>query len=826
MRKFNPLAILAIVIDLVLVCICISHLPSIASRAQVPFDVSEKGERVVVSSILDTEASKGLKNGDVIMRCNSEPVGSSEFLEFMADRESIGTSLRIGFRRGTENSEASIVLIPYYTSFRFTIITAFVGLAFWLIGFFILLNRPDEHVARVLHWSIILMAATILLTQARIAPTEFFLVFKRELLLLVYPMAGAMFLYFSTLYPRPRLGTAAFKATVIFGPAVLIAAAMIVFFTRSVYQGSYAWFHRFQQSYDTCHLLLFLYGIGTVASMVYSYVVAQSKEERRKLQWIMWGFALGPTPFIVLIIVPQLIFSADLVPEEYATLFMVVVPLCLAISFLKYRLLDISVLINRSVVYAVLTVFIGAIYVAAVLLLASAIGGKRITDEYLLVITLSLIVAIVLNPLRHLIQRFVNTTLFPAKTRYRESVRIISSEFHKVLSSDQFFRGIVALVEQFLPVSSIAVYSYGEGAMVLQQTAHASPVPRFLLSEKHAQGVSSPKVFATASVAANRNLDIDTTREDLLKRLGFSVGIPLLSETGKLLGMLLANPRLETKRFDEGEIDLLLAIAHQAEETLERLQLQEKFILEREEKKHAEELNKLKSFFVSSVSHELRTPLTSIRMFADTLRESTAVKAKDRREYLNIIVGETERLARLINNVLDFTRIEGGLKEFHVATVDCLEVVRKSVDAMRYQIEINGGTIRVKTPKTLPQIVADSDALEEVIVNLLSNALKYSPEEKKISLKVRKRADHVEFEIADKGIGISAADIPHIFERFFRVRDDRSSQVGGAGIGLAVVQHIVEAHGGTIKVSSKLGKGSTFVVRLPIKGGNEDNTRR
>jgi len=815
MRKFSPLAILAIVLDLLLLCICVSHLPSIDNRAQVPFDVREENERVVVQSILDPDAAGGLKVGDEITACNREPIRVSEFLEFAADRESIGSSMNIVFRRGTETSGTNVLLIRYYTSLRFTIITAFVGFAFWLIGFFILLNRPNEHVARVLHWSIILMSGTIFLTQATIAPSEFLPVFKRELLLLLYPMAGATFLYFTTLYPRPIVGSGALKGSIILGSALLIAGVMMTLFSRAVYQGDSESFALFQQSYDVCHILLFLYGVGTVTSMVYSYIKSQTKEERRKLQWIMWGFAVGPTPFIVLIIVPQVVFSVDLVPEEYATLFMVVVPLSLAISFLRYRLLDIGVLINRSVVYVVLTVFIGAIYIAAVLLVASALGGKRISDEYLLVIALSLIVAVLLNPLRHVVQRFVNETLFPARSRYRELVKEISSEFQTVLSIDQLFQRIVSLVQRFLPVSSVAVYSYDNGTMTLQTAAHTIPAATFQVSEQHAKAIADSRIYSNGSVVDGGQPDVDTTKGGLLKKLGFSVGIPMLNKSGQLLGIVLVSPLHETRRFDEGEVDLLATIVQQAGQVLDRLQLQERFILEREGKKHAEELNTLKSDFVSSVSHELRTPLTSIRLFADTLRGTKTGKPKQNKEYLNIIIGETDRLARLINNVLDFSKIEGGLKEFRFAEVDCRNVIRRSMDAMQYQIEMNGGKVKVKIPKGLPHLYADADALEEVIVNLLSNALKYSTVRKEISLTVRKADGHVELAVADKGLGIPDSDLPHVFERFFRVRDDRSRQVGGAGIGLAVVQHIVEAHKGTVTVTSKLGKGSTFVVRLP-----------
>ncbi|HEY6951301.1 MAG TPA: histidine kinase dimerization/phospho-acceptor domain-containing protein, partial [Bacteroidota bacterium] len=755
MRKLAPLAILTVALDLLILCICVLHLPSVAERAKVPFEVSEDGDRVTISSIIDASAAHGLKQGDEITAWNSQPVRDAEYLEFCADRESIGASAVVDYRRNAKGFSSTVTLVPYYPSLRFVIITAFVGLAFWLIGVYVLLNRPDEHAAGILHWCIILMSATIFLTQGNIVQGDGYSVFARELFLIVYPMAGAMFLYFSTLFPLPKLGRKRIKATVIISSAVFISAFAALSFLAAIRTGGAAAFHTFQMTYDVCHALLLFYGFGTVASMIHSYLVARTREERQKLEWIMWGFVVGPTPFIALIIVPELLLSNDLVPEEFATLFMVVVPLTLAISFLKYRILDIGVLINRSVVYAVLTMFIGAVYIAAVFLLTSAIGGRTISDELLFVIALSLTVAIVLNPLRQGVQRFVNTTLFPARMKYRESVKAISTEIASVLSTDQLFRIVISIVGRMLPVSKAAVYQYVNGMMMLQNVERENLVARFALSEKHAAEVALPRIYALPSAVSFHRPDVDVSREELLRKLGFSVGMPLLNESGTLLGMLLVNPRIETKRFDEGEIDLFSTIVRESEEALDRLQLQEKLILEREEKRHAEELNRLKSYFVSSVSHELRTPLTSIRMFADTLRDNNGTSARRRKEYLDIIVGESERLARLINNILDFSKIERGIKEFHFAKINFLEVVKRSLAAMRYQIEMEDATIRVRMPKTLPAIIGDNDALEEVIMNLLSNALKYSLENKDISVNVRTHAHHVLLAVADKGLGIS-----------------------------------------------------------------------
>lgn len=826
MGKLNPLAILAIVVDFLLLGICLSHVPSVASRPRVPFGVSEGQGRLVVDEILDVNAARDLRIGDQIESCNSRAVHEAEYFEFAADIATIGDPVEIGYRRGGTVSSTQAVLIPCYPTAQFVITTEFVGLAFWVIGLFILFSRPNDHAGRMLHWSIVLMAATLMMTQGSVVPSQFYSLFSRSVLLLVYPLMGAIFLYFSTLFPQSKLGSRALKALVIVTPAVVLSGIMIALFLGASATGDPDQFQKFQISYDCCHSLLAVYGLGTIVSMIYSYTVARTKEERRKLQWIMWGSAIGPTPFILLIIVPQLLFSTDFVSEEYATLFLIVVPFALAISFLKYQVMDIGILISRSIVYFVLTVFVGAIYLAAALLLASAVGGARISREYFLVVIVSLLIAVLLNPLRIRLQRFVDSTLFPARSKFREAVREISTELHRMISTDQLFAGVGNIVQRYLPVSAVGVYNYSDGKMTLDGIQPPDLIPRFQLSEEHAREIALPKVYASSSAVNFRRNDIDTTKEHLLSKLGFSVGLPLLSESGRLLGMLVASPRAETKRFDEGEIDLLSTIGHQSEEALERLKLQEEFILEREGKKHAEELNALKSYFVSSVSHELRTPLTSIRMFADTLKDRKLAGTRTYNEYLNIIIGETERLGRLINNILDFSKIEQGLKEFHFEQVNFLRVVKKSVAAMQYQVHMEGASLKLTIPRQVLKLWADADALQEVIMNLLSNALKYSTRRKEIRLTVHKCPKTVEFAVADKGLGIAEKDLPHIFEQFFRVKDERSRQVGGVGLGLSVVKHIIEAHKGTISVTSTLGAGTTFTVRLPLMNSHENDPRR
>ena len=225
----------------------------------------------------------------------------------------------------------------------------------------------------------------------------------------------------------------------------------------------------------------------------------------------------------------------------------------------------------------------------------------------------------------------------------------------------------------------------------------------------------------------------------------------------------------------------------------------------------------MRSLFVASVSHELKTPLTAIRMFAETLAMGRDGNERTRSEYLQTIVNESERLSRLVDNVLDFARIERGKKIYQLQPVFLADVVRSAAQAIQYPLAQQGFALIVSIDENLPSLTADADAMEQAILNLLANAMKYSGDSRQIELHLRRLDEEAVIEVIDRGIGIRKEDQPRIFEKFYRVRSTETDRVPGAGLGLTLAMHAVKAHGGCLEVSSEVGRGSTFSVRLPFK---------
>jgi signal transduction histidine kinase len=228
------------------------------------------------------------------------------------------------------------------------------------------------------------------------------------------------------------------------------------------------------------------------------------------------------------------------------------------------------------------------------------------------------------------------------------------------------------------------------------------------------------------------------------------------------------------------------------------------------------ETTRLKTEFVHNISHELKTPLTLIRLYGETLQYKKSLSEEEKDDAYEIITKESERLSHLINNVLDFSRIEMGRKEFDFKKGDLAQVVRDTLESYRYHLEKKGFTIHEEIAADIPEMIFDDEAVASVLINLLSNALKFSPQEKVVFVRLFRDDGQVVLQVQDKGIGISQKELSRIFDRFYRSGRDAVAEAKGSGLGLTLVKHITEAHGGRIDVESRPREGTTFSIILPL----------
>ncbi len=228
------------------------------------------------------------------------------------------------------------------------------------------------------------------------------------------------------------------------------------------------------------------------------------------------------------------------------------------------------------------------------------------------------------------------------------------------------------------------------------------------------------------------------------------------------------------------------------------------------------ELAKIKSDFVSNVSHELRTPLALIRLYAETLELGRIPNRDKQHDYYCTIRKESERLTALINNILDFSRIEAGRKEYDFRETNLPELVKTTLESYRYQIEQHGFQFEQHIADDIPPVLVDREAIARSLLNLVNNAIKYSSDDRYLSVNLQRSNGSVMLEVVDHGIGIPRDEQAKIFEKFYRVCDPLVHNTKGSGLGLCLVRHIAHAHGGEVSVESFPGKGSKFSMVLPV----------
>jgi two-component system phosphate regulon sensor histidine kinase PhoR len=230
-----------------------------------------------------------------------------------------------------------------------------------------------------------------------------------------------------------------------------------------------------------------------------------------------------------------------------------------------------------------------------------------------------------------------------------------------------------------------------------------------------------------------------------------------------------------------------------------------------------ERVDRMRKDFVINVSHELRTPLTAIQGYTETLLDGAMDEPEHNRRFLRIIRQNSERLAQLTSDLMVLSQIEVNAREFAFLPHKVLEILMQSTDAIRVLTQPKNIAVSIDSVDRHLVVDCDGDGIHQVLMNLLENAAKYTPEGGTITVGAQAEDSEVEFYVRDTGIGIPPEHIPRLFERFYRVDKARSRALGGTGLGLAIVKHLVLAHGGSVRVESTVGQGSTFYFRIPMR---------
>jgi signal transduction histidine kinase len=817
MKKTSLKITIILAIDAVLLALCVINIIGVTRKSDIP-DYDKQ-------NLVFNKDFNGIKKGDVLTKLNESEISDSQVLEFFCDNLPVGTTVTLEIERNGKPIATKVALVHYYDVF-YIIVLIFVGFMFILPAIYVLFKKPEETFSYVFHWLMLSVALMIVLTWGNMSGFNFEIIFfirsVYEISILATPI---ILVHFSFLFPRKKwrnLQKLTMPLYIFLGAAsvcmiALTNLAIVQKTSNAIYL--YVSIHYYITKIFFAPALIFV-----LLNFLHSYKRYKEEYIRQKLLWIFVGFCFGPSIYVMLWIVPQLIIHKPLISESIMILTSVVSPVTFLLSIVKYRLFDINLIISRSTVYATAIILLLILY-GGIFYLGTTIFPEKLSNMPSVVG--AIIIALLFQPTKKFIQTIIDKNLF--KVNY--NINRVRMNFNSGIKDCNSFEQIANLVRNTTN-EIISADSFGflyfdpltNNLEILENNNIKFNNENLILLNKE---VVDNKAILPISLKDSIEEGNDFLyRESLLNSLNASLIVFYVSEDRKFFNALLIGRKKDFYMYTSEDIAILTTIVSESGKAIHRLILEREIFMQQEEKRRLEELNQLKSYFVSSVSHELKTPLTSIKLFAELMINKPEIQESKKAEYLEIIQGECDRLNRLISNVLDFAKIERGTKEYKFEPINLKILLDLVLKTISYQLKIQNFKLEIECEEIDYSYYGDPDAITEVYLNLLSNAIKYSVNKKEILIKLWATVNNFCISFSDKGTGISGYDKEKIFAPFYRSKDANSSGTGGTGIGLSLVKHIITAHKGKVEVESVVGDGSTFTLYFPKGVSYEKNINR
>lgn len=426
------------------------------------------------------------------------------------------------------------------------------------------------------------------------------------------------------------------------------------------------------------------------------------------------------------------------------------------------------------------------------------------------------------------------TKALTKKRLERENVRLkaliplfeLSRTFMMTTDFDALLKQVVQTAVQETKADRASLMLLDEGEQELTIRASVG-LPQEVLAtarERVGEGVAGWVAKTREPLLVSDETQLDPQVREAMTRgeISAALCVPLLIK-GRVIGVLNLSKVGESHPFTQGDLELISILCGQAAIAIENARLLAETQRAYEELK---ELDRLKSEFISVVSHELRTPLHSVQGFVKLILEGKVPDEGRQRECLTIVAEQTKHVSTLIDNLLDVSRMEAGRFEMERAPVSMAEVIKKVVLNLGSMAEDKDISLKVRIPETLPSVEGDEGRLEQVVTNLIHNAIKFTPQGGRVTVAAGMDRGHLWVEVTDTGCGIPTEALPKVFDRFYQVDSSTTRRAGGTGLGLYIAKQIVEAHGGTIEVESEVSHGSTFRFTLPLHSVHRTSSRR
>lgn len=782
----------------------------ISLKADLPFETSFTEAGIVIHKSTDNQHIPLV--GRIIRAVNGYTFTSSEQKETYLDNLPVNEFVNLNLDK---NEIVKIRLVNFYSS-GYILLAWVIGTSFFVIALIVLIKSRSLKPARVFHWVCIFTALIMMMTWGYLniypKPLGFFV---RGVLHFAVSIVPALFLHFTMLFPKEKKIFSKHAVKSLYVVSSIIFLVLNYNFLSLINHKSVESITAYVLSYNISRIFLIVCVVAALIIFIHSYKTSPSESDKKKLKWILYGLSIGPLSFILFWTVPIILTDKSLLPEEVILVLVSVIPITFGIAIVKYHVMDIDQIINRSVVYSFV---IGVLLVLYLLIIALLTNFTASIDFKFSSVLSALTIALLFQPVRSRVQELVDRKFFRVRYNFREAIRNIFSTINEAVEMNSLAEKLLKELDEIVPIEKIGLFLLNSHKKTLKIIAHKNF--DLLVNRSITFHQENLKTDLSLPVAMSGTFEpgvkVEFADNEVFKRWGINLVFALKSTENVLNGFLVLGSKRSGAKFTIEDIDLLNTVANRLTASIDKIMLNEELLIERIESERLDELNRMKSLFVASVSHDMKTPLTSIKMFAELLQTSSEIKSEKSKEYLEIIEGESSRLARLIDNVLEFSKIEKGIKQYRFEKVKLNEVVQCTFKLMQYQFKLQKFSVELELTEDERIIDADKDAVEEVLINLISNSLKYSKERKRIIISTFLKNDYMGLSVEDEGIGMSNENIEKIFNPFFRAELKEVRSTGGAGLGLAIVKHILDAHQGKIEVQSEVGKGSKFKLLFPV----------
>ncbi len=802
-----------LIADVFIFIICIFGIINYWQKADVPFQIAEEQNNLILIS--NSSKNQILSNDQKIVSIDGIRFNSREQLEVYLDGKSINDTVSIEINSNGNQNILSVELVKFY-SYIYDFVALFVGLIFFSTGIFVLIRGKEKKIALIFHWCMVTTAMIILMTWGNFKNLGLFIgILTRTGFHFGYAFIPSVFLHFSFMFPFTNKSSFKNLLKVTYSLSITFAvslSAIFIFYANNI---SLSEIEIYLKLYDICSVFVIAVILYAIYIQLKNYNSTRLLSDRKKLRWIMLGYFIGPITYLFLWVIPQRFTSEGLIPEELVLLLISAVPITFGIAILKYHIMDTEIIIRRTIVYPITILILILIYISIFTLFLDLFN---LPQSNLTSVTSAIIIALLFHPIKENVKLFVNKKIFKVEYDYRTALNSFLFELKEINNINELTKKIIELLNELMPVEKAGFFSFNHSLNELSLLSNYNLTEFenkiFAYDFKSIIKEDFPIFGIQDFVEPETNVQFGGSQ--IFNSLSVKLFCVVKSETGKISGLLALGEKKSKGRFSIEDIDLLNIISTKLGETIERINLQDELFIEKIEKEKLEKLNELKSFFVSSVYHDLKTPLTSIKMFAELLKTSKNISDDKKEQYLNIIEGESNRLSRLIENVLNYAKIEKGIKVYNFEEIEINSVVKEVIHSMEYLLKMQHFTFQTKLYDGELYIYADHDSIADAIINLITNSMKFSPDKKNIFISIAKENNYAVVSVEDVGIGISEEDKKNLFKPFIQSKRLTMAQSTGAGIGLTIVKNIMDAHKGKIEFKSTLGIGSIFSLFFPI----------